>query len=183
MEVIDRQLDANQKEEQRLKASIDDYQRKVDAVPSRESELVELTRDYDILKKTYDSLLTKREDSKLAANMERRQIGEQFRILDSASLPVRPANQARRLAFTMMGAVAGLGFGLLATAFLVYRDSSFRREDDVVRLLDLPVLALVPTIASDVEKRRTRVRGLLMDVAGSSVVLASMVIVAWGLLR
>jgi polysaccharide chain length determinant protein (PEP-CTERM system associated) len=183
LEVIDRQLDANQTEEKRLKALIDDYQRKVDAVPSRESELVELTRDYDVLKKTYDGLLTKREDSKLAANMERRQIGEQFRILDSASLPVRPANQTRRLAFSLMGAVAGLGFGLLATAFLVYRDSSFRREDDVVRLLDLPVLALVPTIASDVEKRRTRVRGLLMDVVGSSVVLASMAIVAWGFLR
>ena len=76
----------SQAEETRLRL-IADYQQKVEAVPKRESELVELTRDYDILKKTYDSLLTKREDSKLAANLERRQIGEQFRILDPASLP------------------------------------------------------------------------------------------------
>ena len=90
IEVIDHQLVVSQSEESRLKALIDDYQKKVEAVPSRESELVELTRDYDILKKTYDSLLTKREDSKLAANLERRQIGEQFRILESSFAPCPP---------------------------------------------------------------------------------------------
>ena len=66
-------------------------------VPTRESELVELTRDYSTLQETYASLLQKREDSKLAANLERRQIGEQFRILDPASLPQRPHNQRQRL--------------------------------------------------------------------------------------
>ena len=64
MEVIDHQLVVSEAEESRLKALIDDYQRKVEAVPARESELIELTRDYDVLKKTYDSLLVKREDSR-----------------------------------------------------------------------------------------------------------------------
>ena len=42
--------------------------------------------------RSYTSLLRKREDSKLAANLERRQIGVQFRIVDPASLPGSPAN-------------------------------------------------------------------------------------------
>src|SRR5262249_22705453 len=60
LEVIDHQLAGSQTEQARLQHLIADYQLKVDALPKRESELVELTRDYDILKKTYDSLLTKR---------------------------------------------------------------------------------------------------------------------------
>ena len=90
--VIDYQLAANRNESARLKQTITDYQAKVDAVPSRESELVELTRDYGTMQAAYASLLMKREDSMIAANLERRQIGEQFRLVDAASRPERPYN-------------------------------------------------------------------------------------------
>jgi polysaccharide chain length determinant protein (PEP-CTERM system associated) len=144
LDVIDHQLAANQAEEARLKRAIGEYQAKVDIVPTRESELVELTRDYSTLQETYSSLLGKREESKLAANLERRQIGEQFKILDPASLPERPHNQMQRLAFISAGVVGGLllGFGLIG--FLEYRDTSFRSEEEVIRVLDLPVLSLIP---------------------------------------
>ena len=55
---------------------ITSYQTKLDAAPTRESELTELMRDYTTLQGQYTSLLGKREESKLAANLERRQIGE-----------------------------------------------------------------------------------------------------------
>jgi hypothetical protein len=144
---------------------------------------VELTRDYNILKTTYDSLLTKREDSKLSANLERRQIGEQFRILDPASLPVRPANQLRRLALSFSGSGVGLGLGLLFAAFLEYRDSSFTREGDVARILELPVLALVPIMPTDRERRRVRNRRLAVDMAAVTVLVGSAAVLAWGLLN
>ena len=59
---------------------------------------MELTRDYSTLQAAYTSLLMKREDSMIAANLERRQIGEQFRILDPASRPEKPYNQMQRSA-------------------------------------------------------------------------------------
>jgi uncharacterized protein involved in exopolysaccharide biosynthesis len=183
IDVLDRQLEVAQAEESRLKAVIEDYQKKIEAVPTRESELVELTRDYEILKKTYDSLLTKREDSKLAANLERRQIGEQFRILDPASLPARPSNEAKRIGFSLAAAAAGLALGLLASALLMYLDSSFGREEDVIRTLDVPVLALVPSMATDSERRRMRFRRVIVDAVGTSTVLASVAFVAWSLLK
>jgi protein tyrosine kinase modulator len=182
LDLIDRQLAANKAEEDRLTALIAEYQRKVEAVPKRESELVELTRDYDVLKKTYDSLLTKREESQLAANLERRQIGEQFRILDPASLPERAANQSTRLAFSFGPAIIGLMCGVLLAGFLEYRDSSFSQEADVTRVLNLPVLALVPVVASQAEKRGARVRRILVDVAGVATVLGSIVVITWGFL-
>ena len=106
--------------------------------PTRESELVELTRDYNTLQEIYTSLLTKQEDSKLAANLERRQIGEQFRILDPASLPERPYNQRDRLTAMFSAALGGLGLGFLLVALRELRDSTFKLEQDVLRTLDLP---------------------------------------------
>ena len=106
--VVDKQLESTRDEEAQLRATIAGLQSRVDALPSRESELVELTRDYTTLQTSYSSLLLKREDSMMAANLERRQIGEQFRILDPASMPEKPFNLLPRLAVTLSGAVAGL---------------------------------------------------------------------------
>jgi polysaccharide chain length determinant protein (PEP-CTERM system associated) len=180
LEVIDHQLAVNQAEETRLKQSIAGYQAKVDVVPTRESELVELTRDYKTLDTAYTSLLAKREDSKIAANLERRQIGEQFRILDPASLPGRPYNQAKRIGIIASGAIAGLVLGFLAVGWLEYRDSSLKREDDVVRLLALPVLALIPRVISDRERRRSRRRLIAANLAAGMALLGSIaVLVLW----
>jgi protein tyrosine kinase modulator len=182
IEVIDHQLSVGQVEEARLKSVIDDYQHKVEAVPGRESELVELTRDYEVLKKGYDSLLTRREDSKLSANLERRQISEQFRVLDAASLPERPVNQAKRLAMIFSGAIASLVLGLAIAVILEITNSSFAREDEIARVLSLPVLALVPLLTSDQERRRHRRWQLAGDVAASLVFVASAaLVVVWGL--
>jgi polysaccharide chain length determinant protein (PEP-CTERM system associated) len=182
--VIDHQLSVGRADETRLRATVSDYQRKVEAVPTRESELVELTRDYEILKKSYDSLLSKREDSKLAANLERRQIGEQFRILDQASLPERPDQALRRVAMVFAPAIATLVLGVGIAGLIEYRDSSFRRHAEVEQILSVPVLALVPAMRSHSERRRRRVRVALLDVAVSVMVVASgAAAVMWGVLK
>jgi polysaccharide chain length determinant protein (PEP-CTERM system associated) len=182
LEVIDHQLAVNQAEETRLKQVIGGYQAKVDVVPTRESELVELTRDYSTLQTAYSNLLAKREDSKIAANLERRQIGEQFRILDPASLPGRPYNETKRMGVIASGAIAGLVLGLLVVGWLEYRDSSLKREEDVVRLLELPVLALIPRVVSDGERRRSRRRMIVANLAAGAALLGSIaVLVLWRL--
>jgi uncharacterized protein involved in exopolysaccharide biosynthesis len=179
--IIDRQLAGNESEAARLKATIDDYRAKIEAVPARESELVELTRDYSTLQTTYESLLAKHEDSKLAADLERRQIGEQFRILDPASLPEKPYNEMQRLGFMGSGAAAGLVLGLLLIGVIELRDSSFSREEEVFRALSLPVLALVPEMVPESAKRMRHRRALALDVAGVLVLIGSAaVLVIWG---
>ncbi len=180
--VVDHQLASNRVEDQRLKRVIAEYQSKVDAAPTRESELVELTRDYSTLQAGYASLLMKREDSMIAANLERRQIGEQFRIVDPASRPEKPFNQRQRYAIMASGAGVGLVLGLLVVGFREYQDSSFRRGDEVERVLSLPVLALIPVITSDREQQAAR-RGMwLKDLAGSALLMAAVaVVVVWRL--
>jgi len=110
LEVIDHQLAVNQAEE--TASTVDrGLPGQVDVVPTRESELVELTRDYKTLDTAYTSFLCQREDSRLAGNLERGRLASQFRILDPASLPGRPYNQANGWAIIASGAIAGLVLG------------------------------------------------------------------------
>jgi polysaccharide chain length determinant protein (PEP-CTERM system associated) len=177
MDVIDLQLKANRAEAARLNELINSYQAKIDVVPTRESELVELTRDYSTMQAAYTSLLVKREDAALATNLERRQIGEQFKLLDSASMPQRPYNQMQRLGILSAGALAGLIIGLLIAGLLELRDSSFRTEAEALQALSIPVLALIPAMSSPAEARAVRRRGWLIDAGGAAVVLAAIVVV------
>ena len=166
---IDRRLKEGYAELQRLAASTNAYQRRVEATPQRESELTALMRDYETLKDIYTQLLQKNEASKVSANLERRQIGEQFRVLDSARLPEKPISP-NRIRLNLMGAVAGLALGIGLVVLFEYRDTTLKSEADVIAALALPVLALVPAIATTKEVVVRRKRRLAISTAG--VVLA-----------
>ena len=180
--MLDYQLTANRNEAARLNQQIAEYQAKIDVVPTRESELVELTRDYSTMQAAYTNLLVKREDAMLASNLERRQIGEQFKLLDTASLPERPYNQMQRLGIMSSGAIAGLVLGLLLIGLGEYRDSSFRTEEEALRVLSIPVLGLIPAMSSEREAAAARRRARLIDAAGGAILTAAaLVLVIWRL--
>ncbi|GIX49607.1 MAG: chain-length determining protein [Candidatus Tectimicrobiota bacterium] len=75
---------------QQVQALIREYERRVEETPDNELKLLTLTRNYAISQKNYETLLAKRLNAKLAESLEKRQKGEQFRILDPANLPTRP---------------------------------------------------------------------------------------------
>ena len=179
LQSIDRDIAHNQEEEKRLRGVVAEYQRRADSAPARESDLVELMRDYDTLQKIYASLLSKKEESKISANLERRQIGEQFKILDPARLPEKPYSP-NRTRIDIIGALAALAIGLGLAGLMEFRDSSFRSEQDIVTCLAMPVLAAVPRVTTSAETRtrgrRRRVAGVL---AAAATVVGGLAIVAW----
>jgi polysaccharide chain length determinant protein (PEP-CTERM system associated) len=181
MRMLDSQINRRQEEEQRLRGTMAQYQAKVDSAPSRESELVELTRDYTTLQNSYTSLRAKSEDARISANLERRQIGEQFKVLDPARVPERPVSP-NRLRLNLMFAFAGLALGLGLFGLLEYRDTALRTGEQVVRVLELPVLALVPMMHTERERERQRWQ---MRAAAVAVVLMALVgatvLVTWKL--
>ncbi|HEY3883777.1 MAG TPA: GNVR domain-containing protein, partial [Vicinamibacterales bacterium] len=164
----------------RLQSLIADYQARVAAAPTREADLVGLTRDYDTLQKSYSTLLAKSQDSQIAANLERRQIGEQFKVLDAARLPEKPVSPNRPL-LDGAGAFAALLIGVGLVALLEYRDTSLKTEGDVGMTLRLPVLGTVPTFVTAAERTRHRRRTILASAATVLVVLATTAAVVWKL--
>jgi polysaccharide chain length determinant protein (PEP-CTERM system associated) len=164
IESLDRQIAFKDSEERRMRAEIGAYQARLEAVPGVESEWVALTRDYDTLQASYRELLSKSENSKMAASLEQRQIGEQFRILDPPRVPLKPASP-NRIKINMVGTLAGLGLGLLLVGLAERRDSTMRSEADLLGVIDLPVLALTPFVTTEADLHQQRRRRLIVSVA------------------
>jgi len=172
MENIERQIEQKREDQARAQAQIAEFDRRVDATPTRESEMIALNRDYATLQGMYTALLQKGEDAKIAANLERRQIGEQFKVIDAARVPERPFSPDRTL-YNFGGFAVGLALGLGFIVLMEVKDSSFRTDDDVVGVLSLPVLATVPAIYTRAERRSMRKRNRLLAAAGALMVLGA----------
>ncbi len=124
---------------------IKEYQRRVEVTPQREEELLSLNRDYDNIKGSYNSLLNRKLEADIAVNMEKKQKGEQFRIVDHARLPQKPVSpDLKKLILLAVAAGLGLGGGLIF--LLDYLDTSLKRPDDIEADLGIPVLATIPRL-------------------------------------
>jgi uncharacterized protein involved in exopolysaccharide biosynthesis len=171
IEMLGRQIRFKQSEGERLRRELADYRSRLEAVPSLESEETSLTRDLVNLTEAYKLLKTKSEDSKVAANLEVQQIGEQFRVLDMPRLAPK-AEAGGRLRSNLMGVGLGLLLGLAIVGLLEFMDTSFRTEADVVNALSLPVVALVPYAPTAADLARARRGRLLFMSSGMAVVTA-----------
>lgn len=179
---LNRQLAQKESQLSALRASVSEYQAKLDSVPTRESEMTELMRDYDTMRGLYTSLLGKREESKVAANLERRQIGEQFKVLDPANLPERPFSPNRRR-IAAASAIGGLLLALALVALLELRDRSFHMDVDVVQGLQLPVLAMIPRMSNARERAHRRRRAWLLNSGATVVAIVIVAVLALQYLR
>jgi polysaccharide chain length determinant protein (PEP-CTERM system associated) len=160
------QLKANQqeiadtkRELQQVEQQIASYQGRLNEMPIREQQLSDLTRDYDQSKANYDSLLKKQMQSQLATNLEKRQQGEQFRIIDPPSLPKKPISPDR-LKLSLMGLFAGLIVGIGLAIVVEAVEDRVRSEEDVTRIVKVRILAGVPHLFTPLEEKKRRVRNV-----------------------
>lgn len=141
------------REQDQLQQQIKVIQARVQLSPIVEQQYKELTRDYETALEFYNDLLKKKQESEIATDMERRQQGEQFRVMDPANLPEKPSFPDR-LKFAGGGLGGGLALGLGLALLLEMLDKSLRTERDVEALLGVPTLALLPVVATQSSGRR-----------------------------
>ena len=156
----------------RIRSEIAFYQKRVENTPKREQELMSLKRDYENMQTTYGSFLARKLEADIAVNMEKKQKGEQFRIIDPARRPKRPISPDLRVIFlgcVMMGLAVGTGLVFL----LEFLDNSVKKPDVFQERLSIPVLAVMPAIEFHRDRRwRYLNNGLSACAAVLSVVLA-----------
>jgi hypothetical protein len=140
-----------------LQGEIAGYQEKVQAVPILETQLAELTRNYETSRQNYQSLLDKRLSAGMSEDLERRQQSERYTVLDSARTPEKPF-QPKRL--PLLAGVVALGLVLPAALIVAVHlnNGTIRSEADLTSLIPIQckVLATVPPIVSDSDVRRSR---------------------------
>jgi hypothetical protein len=89
--------------------------------------------------------------------MEQRQKGEQFKILDPAvpsNIPAAP----NRIRLLVMSLVLSLGLAGGALMLAETLDTSFHSADELREFTIVPVLASVPRIVTEVDRRRRQWR-------------------------
>jgi polysaccharide chain length determinant protein (PEP-CTERM system associated) len=154
------ELENRKAEQQRILRDLDTYQRRIERLPVREQEMAQVTRDYEMSKENYKSLLDKKMAAEMSLNMERRQQSERFVVLDRAQLPGKPI-KPKRLELYAGGTAAALLLALLVGFVAEVRQNVLLGE------WELPpgtqVLARLPYIevAIDGSQPRSKSRGWL----------------------
>jgi uncharacterized protein involved in exopolysaccharide biosynthesis len=147
MAATDLEIKRLQDESGKLRAQIGQYRGRIEGTTVREQQMSSIVQEYDNTKRLYESLLRKSEEAQQAENLERRQKGEQFRVVDPARVPEKPFQPdiPKVLLFGIIGGIAcGLG-GIFAREQL---DRSFHDPEDIEATLGFKVLANIPKITS-----------------------------------
>jgi succinoglycan biosynthesis transport protein ExoP len=153
------QLKANQLEienyqqrERDLESQASSYRARLNMTPETEQELTDISRGYEESKSNYNSLLQKQMQSQLATNLEQRQKGEQFRILDPPSLPNKPS-APNHFKVSLVGLALGIALGLGIAAIIEFTDVRVRKEKDLVGIVPVSVLVGIPHLSTPSEIR------------------------------
>jgi polysaccharide chain length determinant protein (PEP-CTERM system associated) len=122
------------------------YQKRVEDTPEREQELLSIQRDYNNIRASYNSLLARRLEAELSVNMEKKQKGEQFRIIDYASLPEKPILPDVRIIF-MFSIAIGFGIGGGIIFLLEFLNPAIENTEQIENELGLSILASIPPLS------------------------------------
>ena len=141
--LVKKEIDDLASEKQKILAQISAYQSRVEKLPLREQDMASLTRDYEISKANYRSLLDKKLSAEMATDLERRQQSEKFTVLDAARAPERPIRPNRPMWITV-GVFFSLVMGVVFGSALELRSNAFLGEWEVPS--GLTVLGRVPRV-------------------------------------
>jgi succinoglycan biosynthesis transport protein ExoP len=176
LEATKRRVAALKKDKNNLLKEIAVYRKKVEMIPETEQQLISLTRDYDMTKNKYESLLNKKLEANLAESLEIKQKGETFKILDAAEIPLIPykPNLFKIIAIGVgVGLVLGGGTAWLAESC----DSSIREIDDAENCFGVQVIGIISNIMTPIDIKRKRrktyvlVVGLILYAVAISLII------------
>src|SRR5690606_11383293 len=123
----------------------DAYLRRVDATPAVGAELEGILRDYGAVREKYTTLLSRKVEAELAEDLERRQRGSLFRVIEPAIVPLSPS-EPKPLQVLLLSLLGGLVAGVALASYRASRDTSMRGAMEARKRLGVPVLASVPSL-------------------------------------
>lgn len=145
------------------------------SVPEVGAQLAKLTRDYDVVKRAYDELLSRRESAKIGSDLATQTQTVQFRIIDPPQAPPIPVAPKRGLLLSVVllgGIAAGAAFAFLLSQI----DDSIMTIRELRDLVAAPVLGAVTRVTRPADQRRQR-----LGVASFAALCVALLIVFIGI--
>ncbi len=159
---VQSQVDALVAERKAVRERLLDFQQRLSQSGEVEREYLELARDLESSRARFRELRDKQMQAQVAEQLERSQKAERFTIIEPPILPERP-NRPNRQLIVLMGLALALLGTLGAVALAQTLDGGVQSSKDLLRAMQVPVLAVLPQPAlAPSRRRRSRARLLLL---------------------
>ncbi len=175
---LNRMLAASEIQVAALQARVAEYGSRFEAArvavrtaPQLEAEAAQLNRDYEITKKNYDNLVSRRQAAVMSGDLESASGVADFRLIDPPRVSPKPVSPNRLMLLPLV-LVAALGGGLFTAFAAAQLRPAFHDVNDLRLKTGLPLLGVISVVMGDDERRRERMDRLrFFGASGSLVVL------------
>lgn len=155
IETLGGQIDMLRAERKELQSRLAFLGQRVSAAPEVERELQELVRDLDASRARFRELRDKQAQAQVAEQLERSRKAERFTIIEPPVFPERPSRPNRGLILGL-GLMLALAGAVTAVALREALDQTVTGPRDVLRVMQVPVLAVLPQLLPAVSAQRRR---------------------------
>jgi len=163
------------RDEKRQRAAIIEIQGRLSLTPAREQQLTAMTRELATLNQDIIGVEKVQQPSEWAADMDRRQEGQQFRQLDPASFPLKPTSP-ERLKISLVAVLGGLALGVGLALLMNSRNPTFHSEKELRQHFSPPLVITVPLVPTLAEKRHRSWKAAFDWVAGGALTAAMLAV-------
>ncbi|MEO6815887.1 MAG: lipopolysaccharide biosynthesis protein, partial [Edaphobacter sp.] len=148
LRAVEQGIVQKKRDQAQVQSQIRSYQGRIESTPAVQEQFKNITRDHATAQSFYDDLLNKMNLAKMGTDLEKRQQGESFKVMDAPNLPEAPTFP-NRLIFALGGFVGGLVIGVAIVGLIEYRDTAVRTERDIWAFTKLPTLAVIGYAGND----------------------------------
>jgi polysaccharide chain length determinant protein (PEP-CTERM system associated) len=154
------------------------HQAKLEKIPVFQQQLDSIMGNYTVTRDEYMRLLNLKFNADMSADLEARQKGERFEILDPAQVPVIPARPNRPL-INLAGLAAGLAMGLAAAVGLELIDPTVKTEREIISELGSAIFGEIPWLPTPQGKQRQLARAALAAIGTVALMGAYSFLLIW----
>jgi hypothetical protein len=117
-----------------------------------ETEMQNLNRDYDSIKKNYLELINRREKARMSSDVDSEVSALKFKIADPPTLPLEPSSPNRKILYTVI-LFGGIAVGIGCAFLRVILSPSFIDSKQLRSITGLPVLGSVSEVINTVQSK------------------------------
>jgi len=181
--VIESQIAALESEMQKLaahekmvKEQLEFHQAKLAEAPVLDQELQEAKSSLDEAQDSFNKLAARKTIADMSQDMEARQKGERFVVLEPALPPEKPSSPDRPL-INGIGFGAGLLLGVLVAFALEIFDTTVKTQREITQQFPVPIFGEIPWLPTAAGTRRQHIRSLVAAATNCVLALAFLAIV------
>ena len=175
IDTVNAQLHSMRTERGELRAKQTQFDVRLSQTPEVEREFLELARDLGGSRDRFRELRDKQSKAQVAEQLERGRKAERFTLIEPPIFPEKPYRPNRSLILAI-GALLALAASVAAAALRESLDQTVHTSRDVTRVLQVPMLAVLPSLPSPERLRRRSLRRWALAAAFMGALLIALLV-------